>query len=411
MSKSSLTHIGWALVALISFTLGHLANESSAERHATAGPILPSAAISKELTAAAPYILEPRQDASPHWITEAEASARTFDLLLEPNRGKRLRAFSDLLEGITPDNWRGVMDAFVRQTAFEGREHSTEWNLMLERVGEVAGLQGVEDALGSNGIHRHQRAAVVLNGWAGAQPESAVAWFQTQTPDVQQQLIPALVGGLARTDPAQALAIALTQPQEAFDRTISQIVDGAIQRGGLREAEALLASIRHDPEVHQEAKRRVFIDLSRKRVNMARLRGVPFDALEWMDNYLGASSPAGPTAVREIVSSAAEADAGGAVQWLEERADRMSPEQLEVAFPAAIESLAKQSPVEFTAWMSNNSDHPQYERIVEVTVNRLLRSGEADQARHWVGTVRDQQARAQMEQIVQKFQESTRAPQ
>ncbi len=407
MRMSSLTHVGWALVAVISFALGHLATQSSAERHAKAPPLIASAATSKSGEANGAYRLEPKQGGSQHPISEASASAHTFDLLLEPNRGKRLRELSYLLEGITQDNWKGVMDAFVRQTAFEGREHAMEWNLMLERVGEVAGFVAVEDALESNGIHRLYRAAAVLNGWAGAQPESAIAWVQTQAPDVQQRLMPALLGGLARTDPAQALAIALAQPAEAFEQTVSQILDGAVQKGGFSEAEALLASIRHNPEVREEAKRRAFIDLSRKRVNMARLRGIPFDALDWMDIYLGSASPAGPTAVREIVSSAAEADAEGAVKWIEAHSGRMNPEQLKAALPAAIESLARSSPVEFSSWMSKNSDHPQYERIVEATVTRLLKGGEAEEALKWTQTLPDQQARVELEQLVQKHRGNT----
>ena len=102
-------------------------------------------------------------------LSADDARALTFDLLREPNRLERLSQLCDVLRRVTPENWRGMLDAFTRQTAFEGREHGDEWKLLLQRIGAVAEAEAVLDALNAN---RGDRARNTLEGWIMANPDA-----------------------------------------------------------------------------------------------------------------------------------------------------------------------------------------------------------------------------------------------
>src|SRR4030095_11492074 len=107
------------------------------------------------------------------------------------------------------------------------------WKLMLHRVGEVAGPEAIFDALNSNGANRDHRARNTLEGWTMANSDAALAWLQTQSLEHQQILNPAMLYGLARSSPVQALEFALAQnTPELRDGAIPDQVNGAGPHGG-----------------------------------------------------------------------------------------------------------------------------------------------------------------------------------
>lgn len=404
------THLVWALLVVVAFAIGLLIND-----HQSGGvtdPLLPNRAGTgtgpSGLTAlgASQVTFSGNQRETsglPAVLSPEQARTVTFELLREPNRMERLSRLCELLRHVTKENWHDVMDAFTRQTAFEGREHGEEWKLMLHRVGEVAGPDAILDALNSNGANRDHRARNMLEGWTMANPDAALAWLQAQALEHQQILIPAILYGLARSSPVQALDFALAQKNpETRDGAIPDIVNGAVQQGGFRKGEELLASVMNRPDIDDAVKNKIFHELARKRLTMARLRDMPMESLQWLDGYLGEKSPAGPGAVGQIVASAAAMDPSAAIQWLDQRAERLTPVQSIPGYTAALQGVYKQSPQQFTTWLTANQTHPAHDVVVEAYANDLIAFGRTTEANNWMNTVQNATTRQRIQAALEK---------
>jgi hypothetical protein len=417
MRSSTSTHLVWALLVVVAFLIGLFVDghrssagaDSLSHKGAGADPSDSTAAGASEI----PVLVGMSETGGlPAFLSPEQARTATFELLSEPKRMERLSRLCDLLRRVTPENWRDVMDAFVRQTAFEGREHGEEWKLMLHRVGEVAGSEAVLDALNSNGMNRDHRARNALEGWAMASPDAALAWLQAQTPENQKILIPAMLYGLARSSPVQALDFALAQKDsQTRNSAIPDIVNGAVQQGGFRKGEELLASAMNRPGIDETMKKNLFYALTQKRLAMARLRNAPMDSLQWLDGYLGESSPVGPIAVREVVASAAAVDPSAAMQWLDQRAERLTPALSIPGYTAALQAVYKQSPQQFTTWLTANQTHPAHDVLVEAYTNDLIAFGRTTEASEWMNTVQDATRRQRIQAALQKsMQQNAKRP-
>jgi hypothetical protein len=403
----------WALAVAVAFSAGLLVSDhqsgagpdSSVQKSASADTSESASNSSSSPQDSSSAILR-EPSGMPAVLSPEQARTVTFELLRESNRVERLSRLCDLLRRVTPENWREVMDAFLRQTAFEGREHGEEWKLMLHRVGEVAGADGVLDALSWDGAGREHHARNTLEGWAMANPDAALAWLKTQSYDHQQILNPAMLYGLARSAPVLGLDFALAQSNpEARDRAIPDIVNGAVQQGGFQKGEELLAAVMNRPDIDQAVKSKIFDELARKRLAMARLRDMPMESLQWLDNYLGERSPAGPKAVGQIVANAASRDPAATMQWLDQRAERLTPAQSVPGYTAALQAVYKQSPQQFTTWLSANETHPAHDVLVEAYANDLIASGRATEASEWMSKVQNATTRQRIQAALQKYEQ------
>lgn len=332
-SPASFPHMTWAAMTLAAFATGYyLAGDletRSGDTRLEPGTRELSAASAEATQSSQKRSVVGKNGKEGTGMRPAEARARVFQVLAEPNRVERFARLGELLGAVSAENWREVMDAFHRQTAFEGRELGDEWKLMLQRVGTIAREEAVLDALQGTGSSRDHRARNTLEGWIMADAAAAVAWVKTQPAETQEILNGAVVYGLARTSPIAALdyALGLSNPATR-DWGIGEIVNGAVQEGGFRRGEEVLASALNRTDVGDEIKQRLFQDLARKRLLMDRMKNTPMDSLQWLDPYLtGDQSPAAPRAVLQVVAGAAVDDPAKVLQWLDARAERLTPSQ------------------------------------------------------------------------------------
>lgn len=403
MKSGFRTHFAWALVVMIGVACGYFAADHPARNKASA-PGLATRTSAHSRVQPAPVVdssgsteRKPVDAAGPNTLTAEQARLRAFEILAVPNRLERMRALCGLLAQVTAENWREVLDSFVRQTAHDGQTHDREWNLMLERVREVAGSMGIEEAFAASGPGQRSRARSYLSDWAEGDPEAALQWFEAQDPEARQQLISPMLSGLTRSDPKQALALAYTQPQSVWEPRIWEIVSAAIRRGGFQAAEDLFASVAADvPDV---AKAQVLFQLARSKIEMANSRGQPFEPLTWAEPHLGRDH-LGPLAVRDLVSSAAQADPQRAMSWVEDHANRLTPKQLAAAFSSVAGEWQQRAPEELTAWINAHPDHPQRDYFVQAGIAPLLRDGKIEDARRRAATVRNPQIRAELERAL-----------
>jgi hypothetical protein len=120
--------------------------------------------------------------------------------------------------------------------------------------------------------------------------------------------------------------------------------------------------------------------------------------LQWLDGYLsGDASPAGATAVGQLVATAAASDPSAAPQWLDARADRFTPAQAVAAYTAALQAVYQSAPEQFTSWLSANQKHPAHDGLVEAYPNELIAVGRTAEVGAWKKSVQDAPTRQRIQ--------------
>lgn len=412
MKTSLLSHALWALAVATAFVAGYFAGDAPTARDAStllaASPnAAPPGSGSEGDTSRASFDERIASIASAHVaLTGDEARALTFEVLAEPNRIERMRKLCELLPSVTSENWRAALDGFQRQMRTEGRMSSDNWDIMLERVGEVAGAAALADALSSEEPRDQHRVGWLFKGWLARDPKAGVEWFQAQAAETQKSLRSELAVGVSRADPKQAIELVVVHPELRGQAT--NIMANAIQRSGFRGAEELLASISARSDIADAMKGDFFLALSQRKLRMiADSQGGASAALDWLDAYIG-QPYVGANASRGFFGRAAAADPQATMTWLEARADRLTPDQAEAAAASATQTWQGQAPEQFKAWMNANPDHPLHDAMAQNAASSLARNGSIDEARQWEATIRNPAVRATLDQLIQKAEANIR---
>lgn len=395
-------HVAWALLAIIAFATGYSFSDRNrlvpAESKPSRNSLVdrPSAAVDERRAISTSSITRVA-------ITPEEARMRTFELLAEPNRVERMRRLCELLPSVTTANWRDVLSAFDLQMHAEGRKSTDNWDIVLERIGEVAGAAALDDALSpDHSVDRH-RVGWMLKGWLSNDPKGGIQWFATQPAATQEWLINDFVIGISRTDPKQALTMAAQQSQNVWNGTIPYILANAVQLGGLRANEELLVAMRDRPDIPDTMKGMAFGNTALRRIDIARTRDQPLSVLDWANQYVGQEFM-GPNASREIVAFAAEKDPRATMNWIENHQGEWTPRQEAAIYPLIAQAMQAQKPEEFAAWMIANPDHPQRDLMLEGASRHWIQSGNLEEARRLTNSVVNPQARARLEQSLRQLE-------
>lgn len=404
MNTRYLTHIVWALITVVTASAAYFSAEKTSPSSApTTREGIKRAEASRSTDDPAANVGEITQHVSGQALKNEEARVLTFQVLTEANRIKRMRALCDMLESISPENWRGVIDAFIRQSTKEFRTNSVEWGLVIERVGEVAGAEAVSEALVAGKKNDLDRAKSLLVGWAAANPAAAGEWFKSQPPEIQNQLMGSYLNGLSRTDPQAALSLVLLQPQDAQAKTIEKIIDNAIQKGGFREAEQLLEPLMGRSDIEDGSRGKLFYELAKRRIEVSKVTDNPIETLDWFASYLRyPKSPAGQSATTELFANASARNPKAAMDWLDQHADVIGQYHGNIAYPLVAATMLVKSPEQFDAWFAKNPDHPHREKIAETATMSLIYSGKLDQAAQMIGAIRDPKTAEKLQATLDK---------
>jgi hypothetical protein len=335
-------------------------------------------------------------------LSGEQIRVQTFELLAAPDSFERMRRLCEMIPHVTAENWREFVDAFVRQTATTGRIHNTEWALAMERVGQVAGREAIEEAFASEKSRVQSRAPLLLTGWASTDPKAAQEWFDRLGPDMQSTYAGPFLSGLARKEPSTALELLATRFADNRDALTPQIVDGMVRRGGVREAEEVLLQLRDGSDIPEAVKGSFFGGVAMRQIEMARMQGEPSKVLEWADRYMG-PNVAGPKALSSLVTFAAQSDASTAFNWVEAHSGEWTPKQAGSIYPALAARLQSQAPEQFASWMESNPDHPQRESMAIAVARQIAQNGRIDEARQWLELIPDTSKRNTVEQELRKL--------
>lgn len=242
MKKNLRHHLVWALIALTTFVLGSKFTHSpplASSDSPTGSPAplsnrtLPSSE-SSEKNRRANSSRSPQSKtsstASPEALTEADISelGMTFK---NGNLIERRLAFAEMLRNLTPENARLMREqiADLPQDSAEFREFHYAW-------GSIAGQEAIDH--GKDTPKRDMAAS--LAGWASQDPASAMAYFDSLSPEAQSNgalMKWGAIFGLADADPQLAAEFA-TERSQAGDKDASKMISvaaSAVLKTGDRE--------------------------------------------------------------------------------------------------------------------------------------------------------------------------------
>lgn len=233
MKNSLLIHLLWAIVAIGGFVVGtqFFGKGGKADREAQAqttrdmsrSSIRASLGSQDNDTLSRSKLGKTREPSS--------LSQREIETLGENLRGaqdpiSRSIAFSKILEALTPEN-----ALLLREQLAHLSEKSPEFKKFHYAWGRIAG----EEALAHCADSPEQEMASVLAGWANANPEAALEYFNSLSPDglpEYYQLPTGLASGLADDHPELAIAFVKTRLEEGDRYTVkllNTVVDSLIQ--------------------------------------------------------------------------------------------------------------------------------------------------------------------------------------
>jgi hypothetical protein len=403
ITKPFMLHAAWALLAIIAFAAGYSFSDRRGSISRESEPPSSHFAVERPSRTLDDRRPMPAPASARVAITPEEARLRTFELLAEPNRVERMRQLCELLPSVTSGNWRNVLAAFDLQMHAEGRKSTDNWDIILERIGEVAGAAALDEALsGAGPVDQHQ-VGWILKGWLAKNLKEGMQWFATQPAATQQWLINDFVIGVSRTDPQQAVTMAGQQSQNVWHTTIPFILANTVQLGGLRANDELLRAIGNRTDIPDPMKGDAFGNTALRHIDIARTGDQPLSVLDWANQYVGQEFM-GPNASREIVAFAADRDPRATMNWIDAHRGKWTPRQEAAVYPLIGQVMQTKAPEEFAAWINGNPDHPQRDLMLEGASRYWIQSGNLEEARRLTNSVSDPQVRARLEQSVRQLQ-------
>lgn len=286
MKKNVVIHLIWALVAGITFVLGSkFVSESSNDEngdaknsrtHLSSRQQSSADDDSRKLSSRGKSSRSTSGSSANTLLTESDINAlgETFK---KGGLVERRLAFAEMLKNLTPENARLMREqiAHLSQDSPEFREFHYAW-------GAIAG----EDAI-LNGKDTPKRdMAASLAGWASKDPDAALAYFNSLSPEQQSDgalMKWGAVYGLADHDPELATQFAL-QRMEGGDKDAYKMIqltaDAILREGDIDQAAEWSTSLPTGP-LQVTAVTRVAKEMA---------DGNPADAYQWTNSLPEGSS-------------------------------------------------------------------------------------------------------------------------
>jgi hypothetical protein len=303
-----------------------------------------------------------------------------------------------------------VLDAFDVQRHSEGRIFRDESDLLFARIGEVAGIAAIEEALNSKSRRDLLRVRGLVEGWAAAEPHAAVSWLRAQPAEKQPELTRYLIPGLARSDPDAALELVETQPRENRRGSVQNIVTAAIETGGIERADELCAALYASASAPKELFQTFLSTLEQQRLQIHSATGDTAALLHWLDPYFpGERSSGGIDVSVDVLRAAVRKDPADALGWLEARAHRLPPERAAPLYSGVAGTWASQQANHFQGWLIANPNHPQRRAIVSSAVAGLIEGGKLPDARATLAAIRDPELLAELTDQIQAAEAKAQA--
>lgn len=379
MNKSLLIHTVWAVVAIISFVVGaqrfsnsdkSTADDDSRDRRGARSSerLSGSDASSRRSRSASRNKQRDGSDDRGNLgrVNLSEKGIKSLGHILQTSNDpiERRIAFSKLLEGLTADNAQVLREQIIHMSS-----SSSEWKDFHYAWGALAGQSVVE--FGKNSEKRDVAAA--FSGWASANPQAAIAWFNSQEPDEQNRrdLKWGAVYGLANADPQLATDFAM-QRQALGDKDakhmINLIAKAVLRTGNPVEAARWSTTL---PEGNLQ-------DVAVSNVAKSYANEDPTEAITWLESLPQSNGKS--KGLGTAFSTWASRDAEAAGKRLNQMRDSPARDSAVTGFSRRISSTDPRSAID---WASTITD-PKVRTDTLVHNGRMYVRRDREAARQWL---------------------------
>ncbi len=245
-------------------------------------------------------------------ITAANATPVTFRILEEADPVARMSAIMALIENMTPENARAVLQGFLDITVKTGRKHDAEWAQMLRQYGALRGADGLKDLM-----PEMFNVGLAVEGLAARDPDAALAAI-SQAGLNDPRLTAAWLNGICVKDPEKALTLALSGKYEGANG--DALLKQAINCTGVEKAretfqKALDAAPLGAPE--SPVFKGLFGALGDALFHKYWTLGTPEEMLPWLEEQKDASYLPSRFIARALNENILKGNVGEAIDFLE----------------------------------------------------------------------------------------------
>jgi len=347
-------------------------------------------------------------------LMEESMRDQVASALEESNPEERYNRIMEILEHLSPENWRGVIEAFQMHDIENPQSYwnasppkwKSEWKFFLQRVGEVAGKEAVTYFVGQN----THNCKACLNSWAIADPTEAIEWLSTTSlnteidPVTRNKLYGAAILGMAQSSPYLITELLEQIPVE--DRYLyanslnKNLINLLTESLGINETEQLFLSMVDRAQINNEVNSKfisqTFVDLAANSMMSQLLDGTKGveDAAAWLKDHIG-QPYVQDKLIWETGEMLARKDGMLAIEWLDSSFAE-HPNIRVVGYGAAMHGWIEAEGVNVAAeWLNENSDHPEYDTLAYALAEKVWKT-DPDAAIEWINSMSDEDLKAKL---------------
>lgn len=323
-------------------------------------------------------------------LAPEEITRQARAALREPDRIRRLKAFTAVLDGMTVDNWKAISEAVMERYSSGGSTHP-EAELGQIRQGQVLGAASMDNLPAEPNGKVDFVQLNRMQGWASADPRAAREWIEALEPGrVKDSLLSRWKQGLSEARPDIVAGLFPTLPAADQRAAVGSVLSGLIEEGGVSAARAWYEnpSSIADPTVRQEAFARLLNRMTQGPEN--------WDAAFAFMKSQASSVDLGAVNMEPLLRRVAPTQPGKCLDLLDDLA-KSSPSllpQLDGMIDATVENSTTSSLNTLATWLDTHRDHPLFDRTVSRFALRTS-TDDAEAALHWAGTISDGKLRAE----------------
>jgi hypothetical protein len=328
----------------------------------------------------------------PSATARGEILAETSAALQHGKVPERHFAFMTVLQKLSRDNWREVLQAFQDERKRTGLGHPEMYDVFERRAGEVAGKDAVDYFLkiGWGGA-----ANEAMIGWAAKNPVEALQWLGREADsETRRRVMGAAIRGLAHTEPDLAIKTLEEQPVKERNRYADDLVTTTLRSVGINGAqrlvEGMIARAEANGSLTEDYLKHVFGDYSSLRVFQSAANGTISEAFNWLNHHVGQPYVDQRT-VAWVTQRLAVENPEETFRWLEKvnTAVLRAGDENTMGYRALLETRTKKEGAPAVEnWLRSKTSHAHYDHIAYHYV-ALVAAQDPKNATQWADSIKD----------------------
>ena len=305
---------------------------------------------------------------------------------------ERYFSFVAILQKLSRDNWREVLQAFEEEQKRTGLVHPEVFEIFARHAGEVAGKDVVSYFLKKKWNGDANEAMI---GWASKNPTEALQWLGREADaDTRRRVMAGAIRGLALTEPDLAVKVLEDQPANERNKYVDELVTSMLRPAGIdgvqRLVEGMIARAAEAGRLKEEYLKSVFTNFSAKRIGQAEANGTMAEVVDWLNPHIGQ-----PYVDRRLVAETAlryaRENPPETLRWLEKVNTTLLPiENDTVGYRVTLDVWRAKAgaPVVETWLQAQAQSHPHYDWMAWQYA-ALVAGQDPNKAAKWANTIKD----------------------